>query len=180
MTSTISNHDTRTIGRSRLVGQFISKATPKLFEAKLAAEDEKQGVNLIQDMIFMARKSGKLGVEESIRFKYAKHKIDALLKSKLLYQITISPKTDQLFKLEMKQFQEVIQLGKKYSKIRIELPRDISDDLVTYLKSVLAQIKNTPKLVIRNSVPLGLVDSLTCSDLSIHIRHSNRWMRKIL
>ncbi len=117
--------------------------------------------DLIQEIKALAVKPGELDDSETIRFKYAQHKLETVLKISAYTKTAILFKTEELFNEEIEQFHEVLQLGKEYYEITIELPKVISEDSVAHLKSAFADIKNRPWLVIRNSVPQSLVDSLT-------------------
>jgi hypothetical protein len=149
-----------TLARLQDVVSFLSKAAEHLFEGQLDAEVKKQRVELIQEITNLASKPGELDDRETIRFKYAKHKLDAVLKSDYFNDIDISPETEELFNEEIEQFHKLIELGKKYTKITIELPKVISEDSVAQLKSAFAGIKTFTSLTIRNSIPQSLVDSL--------------------
>jgi hypothetical protein len=150
-----------TILRSHEAVQFLSKAAEKLYEGKADAQVKRMGEELIREMTSLASKPVTIDDIEMIRLKYATHKLDAIIESKFFRDVTISRKTEELLNAEIEHFHEVIRLGKKYFDITIELPNVISEEAVTQLKSAFAAIKNRPRLVIRNSVPLSLIDSLT-------------------
>jgi hypothetical protein len=128
------------VARSQEVVQFLSKAAEHLFDGQLDAETKNQRVKLIQEMTNLASKSGEPDDREAIRFKYAMHKLDALLKSKILHSITISAETEELFAAEIEQFHEVVRLRKKYSLIAIELPKGLSEESGTQLISALIEM----------------------------------------
>ncbi len=149
-----------TAERLQDVVSFLSYTAEYLFDGHLDADAKRQRAELIKEMTNLAIKSGELDGSEMIRFEYAKYKLDAILECGFFGHISISLKTDELFSEEIEQFHEVIRLGKKYSRINIKLPECISDESVIQLKSAFAEIKNRPRLFIRNSIPISLVNSL--------------------
>ncbi len=127
----------------------------------LDATSQKRRLELIQEINDFASKPEDLDDSEKSRFKFAMHKLDALLESRHFNVITISPGAEEIFNEEIEQFSEVLQSGKKYKLITIEIPKVISEESVMQLKSLFAEIKNSPDLVLRNSIPPILIDSLT-------------------
>ncbi len=140
---------------------FLSEAAEYLFEGQLDEEEKRERIVLIKEIISLASKPGELSDNETIRFLYAKYKLDARLESDIFPAIDISAETEELFAEEIGQFHAVIQLGKIFEEIHVEFPKVISEESVTYLKSVFAEIKYRPGIIIRDSVPQSLVDSLT-------------------
>ncbi len=69
--------------------EFLSKATEQSLEENLCPEIKRQQEALSQEMTTLASKPGELNGRETIRFKYAKHRLDAVVKS----EITISAET---------------------------------------------------------------------------------------
>jgi hypothetical protein len=132
----------------------------KFSDEGLDQKNKEEFYALIEEIEKLQSKRGELDEMQTIRLKYAYHKLETLFKSGMRLSLEISPSTDEILVEEIRLFREVVQSGKEYFDVTIEFPKDVTEETLMLLKSTFGDLNNKSILVIRNLVPRSLIESL--------------------